>query len=50
MPKIRHARSRKPPEGFDEVEPTLQEFAQKMKDGKVTTDRLSLKLEPYLAY
>ncbi|CAG8558127.1 297_t:CDS:2 [Paraglomus occultum] len=34
MPKIRHARSRRPPEGFDEVEPTLLEFAQKMKDAE----------------
>jgi bud site selection protein 31 len=34
MPKVRHARSKKPPQGFDDIEPTLQEFAQRMKDAE----------------
>lgn len=34
MPKIRTTRTKKAPEGFDEIEPTLEEFARKMKDGK----------------
>lgn len=34
MPPIRTSRNRKPPpEGFDEIEDTLLEFANKMKDG-----------------
>ena len=36
MPKIRHARTKKPPEGFEDIEETLQEFARKMKDGNNT--------------
>ncbi|CAG8599066.1 23771_t:CDS:2 [Cetraspora pellucida] len=34
MPKIRHARTKKPPEGFEDIEPTLLEFARKMKDAE----------------
>ncbi|KAG9299432.1 hypothetical protein G9A89_009384 [Geosiphon pyriformis] len=34
MPKIRHLRTKKPPEGFEDIEPTLAEFAQKMKDAE----------------
>lgn len=34
MPKIRTTRTKRPPEGFDEIEPTLEEFAKKMKEGK----------------
>jgi bud site selection protein 31 len=33
MPKIRTSRTKAPPEGFDEIEPTLLEFAQRLKDG-----------------
>jgi len=33
MPKIRTRNTRAPPEGFDEIEPTLLEFAQRLKDG-----------------
>lgn len=33
MPKIRTQRTKRPPEGFDEIEPTLEEFARKMRDG-----------------
>lgn len=33
MPKIRTQRTKRAPEGFDEIEPTLEEFARKMKDG-----------------
>jgi len=33
MPKIKTNRTKAPPEGFDEIEPTLQEFDQRMKDG-----------------
>ncbi|KAG5440677.1 hypothetical protein PCK2_000265, partial [Pneumocystis canis] len=32
MPRIRTLREKPPPEGFDDIEPTLQDFAQKMKD------------------
>lgn len=34
MPKIRTTRTKRAPEGFDEIEPTLEEFAKKMKEGK----------------
>ncbi|GBC07584.1 hypothetical protein RclHR1_07550004 [Rhizophagus clarus] len=34
MPKIRHSRTKKPPEGFEDIEETLQEFARKMKDAE----------------
>ncbi|KAG0367877.1 Component of the SF3b subcomplex of the U2 snRNP [Gamsiella multidivaricata] len=34
MPKIRSSRTKKAPEGFDEIEPTLREFQQKMKDAE----------------
>lgn len=34
MPPIRTSRNKKPPpEGFDEIEDTLLEFANRMKDG-----------------
>lgn len=33
MPKIRTSRTKAPPEGFDEIESTLLEFAQRLKDG-----------------
>ncbi|KAI9266282.1 G10 protein-domain-containing protein [Helicostylum pulchrum] len=32
MPKIRTTRTKRAPEGFDEIEPTLEEFAKKMKE------------------
>jgi len=32
MPKVRTSRTKAPPEGFDEIEPTLQEFNQRLKD------------------
>jgi len=32
MPKIRTSRTKAPPEGFDEIEPTLIEFDQRLKD------------------
>jgi hypothetical protein len=35
MPKIRTSRTKRAPEGFDEIEPTLEEFARKMKEGKL---------------
>ena len=35
MPSIRSARSRKtPPDGFDDIEDTLLEFGNKMKDAE----------------
>ena len=40
MPKIRTSRTKAPPDGFDEIEPTLLEFAQRLKDG--TSASLSL--------
>ena len=33
MPKIRTSRTKAPPDGFDEIEPTLLEFSQRLKDG-----------------
>ncbi|CEP17117.1 hypothetical protein [Parasitella parasitica] len=33
MPKIRTTRTKRAPEGFDEIEPTLEDFARKMKEG-----------------
>lgn len=33
MPKIRTTRTKRAPEGFDEIEPTLEEFSRKMKEG-----------------
>lgn len=35
MPKIRTQRTKRPPEGFDEIEPTLEEFARKMREGNL---------------
>ncbi|KAJ1965312.1 Component of the SF3b subcomplex of the U2 snRNP [Dispira parvispora] len=32
MPKIRTSRTRQPPEGWDDIEPVLDEFAQRMRD------------------
>ncbi|KTW27383.1 pre-mRNA-splicing factor cwf14 [Pneumocystis carinii B80] len=32
MPRIRTLRAKLPPEGFDDIEPILHDFAQKMKD------------------
>ncbi|ODV96659.1 hypothetical protein PACTADRAFT_39176 [Pachysolen tannophilus NRRL Y-2460] len=32
MPKLRTSRSKKPPKGFSEIEPTLKEFADKLRD------------------
>ncbi|RUS15682.1 G10 protein [Endogone sp. FLAS-F59071] len=34
MPKIKTARTKQPPEGFADIEETLQEFAKKMKDAE----------------
>ncbi|KAL1924738.1 uncharacterized protein VTP21DRAFT_4392 [Calcarisporiella thermophila] len=34
MPKIRHLRNKKPPEGFDEIEPMFLEFEKKMRDAE----------------
>lgn len=36
MPKIRTNRSKPPPEGFEEIEPILDEYARKMRDGQST--------------
>lgn len=41
MPKIRSSRTKRAPEGFDEIEPTLKEFQQKMKDGAFHGPRLA---------
>lgn len=35
MPKIRTNRSKPPPEGFEEIEPILDEYSRKMRDGKL---------------
>lgn len=42
MPKIRTQRTKRPPEGFDEIEPTLREFEKKMRDGKSYFLRIGL--------
>lgn len=34
MPKVKHSRSKPPPEGWDDIEETLNEFNQKMREGK----------------
>ncbi|KJE92008.1 cell cycle control protein cwf14 [Capsaspora owczarzaki ATCC 30864] len=34
MPKIRHNRSKPPPEGWDDIEPVLNDFAQKMREAE----------------
>lgn len=34
MPKIRRSR-KKPPDGWELIEPTLEELEQKMREGKV---------------
>ena len=33
MPKIRTSRTKAPPDGFDEIETTLLQFSQRLKDG-----------------
>lgn len=39
MPKIRTTRTKRAPKGFDEIEPTLEEFARKMKEGSFQLKR-----------
>ncbi|KXN71334.1 bud site selection-related protein [Conidiobolus coronatus NRRL 28638] len=34
MPKIRTLRGKKPPAGFEEIEPNLNEFAKKLRDAE----------------
>ncbi|RKP35965.1 maternal g10 transcript [Dimargaris cristalligena] len=34
MPKIKTSRTRQPPEGWDDIEPTLEDFAQKMREAE----------------
>ncbi|RUP51750.1 G10 protein [Jimgerdemannia flammicorona] len=34
MPKVKTSRTKKRPEGFEEIEETLQEFTKKMKDAE----------------
>lgn len=34
MPKIRTSKSKRPPEGFEDIEDTLLDFDTKLKDGK----------------
>jgi bud site selection protein 31 len=34
MPKIRRAKSKPPPEGFEEIEPTLKDLEEKMRTSK----------------
>lgn len=33
MPRIKTSRAKHPPDGFEDIEPVLEDFAQKMKDG-----------------
>lgn len=42
MPKIRTQRTKRPPEGFDDIEPTLREFDKKMRDGKYRFSHVDL--------
>ncbi|PVU88453.1 hypothetical protein BB561_005850 [Smittium simulii] len=34
MPKVKTTRFRVPPDGYEEIEPTLKEFEQKMRDAE----------------
>ncbi|KAI9146145.1 cell cycle control protein cwf14 [Paraphysoderma sedebokerense] len=45
MPKIKTSRSKRPPEGFDEIEPTLKEFEQKMREAENEPDEGKRKVE-----
>ncbi|KAF9585376.1 hypothetical protein BGW38_002633 [Lunasporangiospora selenospora] len=40
MPKVKSLRTKRAPEGFDEIEPTLLEFQQKMRDDNLITQKL----------
>lgn len=53
MPKVRRSR-KSPPEGWELIEPTLEELEQKMREGKINCEDLQYKflylvnlLEPY---
>ena len=37
MPKIKTQRTKKAPAGWDDIEPTLLELQQKLRDGMVIT-------------
>ena len=34
MPRIRTLRTKKPPKGYEEIEPVLEEFQKQMKDAE----------------
>lgn len=34
MPRIKTSRTKRPPDGFQDIEPILEDFAQKMKDAE----------------
>ncbi|EPX72542.1 G10 protein [Schizosaccharomyces octosporus yFS286] len=39
MPRIRTSRTKRPPEGFEEIEPTLLEFQERMRQVENTTGK-----------
>lgn len=41
MPKVRRSRKR-PPDGWELIEPTLDELEQKMREGKLTVFKIML--------
>ena len=46
MPKVRRQRMKPPPDGWDEIEPTLNEFERKMREG--APEPLQLRYNPLL--
>ncbi|SYW79851.1 related to G10 protein [Ustilago bromivora] len=49
MPRLRTSRSTPPPEGFDEMEPILEEYDRKMRDAETEdTDAISRELYDWL--
>lgn len=35
MPKVRRSRTKPPPEGWENIEPTLRELERKMREGAI---------------
>lgn len=47
MPKIKTLRTAKPPKGFEEIEPVLEEFQKQMKDAENAPMDAQTKQENY---
>ena len=45
MPKIRTSRTKQPPEGFEEIEGILEEYARKMRDAENESSEGKRKVE-----